>query len=241
MEDLCLIFSRLCVSLYFFFFFFPFLSWNKPGSATNAKNRVLIITALRIAALKRVTSQDFSYDRGYLGLLSILGPLITIVCCCATSIPRIASCCGLERKKSWSFSSTKVLWSIISTHRSRWWSSTATRNDQKTEAAAVVSKLARLESASASDLPLDTRRAIATLPILTRVQPAAQTPPVTTQALSTAGVSGLQLPIIYTTSSCDESNWSDEVIRSALNAVPAMADSFETPMVTHDECMISVV
>ncbi|KAI0840098.1 hypothetical protein F5Y06DRAFT_248107 [Hypoxylon sp. FL0890] len=46
---------------------------------------VTIITALRIAALHRVNSSDFSYDQGYLGLLSTLGALLGIISCCATS------------------------------------------------------------------------------------------------------------------------------------------------------------
>ncbi|KAI1415153.1 hypothetical protein F5Y13DRAFT_156749 [Hypoxylon sp. FL1857] len=46
---------------------------------------VSIITGLRIAALNRVNSSDFSYDQGYLGLLSTLGALLGIISYCATS------------------------------------------------------------------------------------------------------------------------------------------------------------
>ncbi|OTA92615.1 hypothetical protein M434DRAFT_31634 [Hypoxylon sp. CO27-5] len=46
---------------------------------------VIVITGLRIAALHRVNSSDFSYDQGYLGLLSTLGALLGIISCCAPS------------------------------------------------------------------------------------------------------------------------------------------------------------
>ncbi|KAI1138856.1 hypothetical protein F5Y05DRAFT_352712 [Hypoxylon sp. FL0543] len=46
---------------------------------------VVVITGLRIAALHRVNSSDFSYDQGYLGLLSTLGALLGIISCCAPS------------------------------------------------------------------------------------------------------------------------------------------------------------
>ncbi|KAK0631125.1 hypothetical protein B0T17DRAFT_241109 [Bombardia bombarda] len=46
---------------------------------------VFIITGLRLAALNRVNTLDFTYDRGYIGLLSILGPLVGIICCCVTA------------------------------------------------------------------------------------------------------------------------------------------------------------
>ncbi|KAI2473859.1 hypothetical protein F4781DRAFT_6301 [Annulohypoxylon bovei var. microspora] len=46
---------------------------------------VIIITALRIAALHRVNSPDFSYDQGYLGLLSTVGALLSIITCCVVS------------------------------------------------------------------------------------------------------------------------------------------------------------
>ncbi|KAI1462298.1 hypothetical protein F4805DRAFT_128586 [Annulohypoxylon moriforme] len=46
---------------------------------------VTIITAFRIAALHRVNSSDFSYDQGYLGLLSTVGALLSIISCCVIS------------------------------------------------------------------------------------------------------------------------------------------------------------
>lgn len=42
--------------------------------------RVTIITALRVAALGRVNSTDFTYDQSYLGLLSTVGALIAVIC-----------------------------------------------------------------------------------------------------------------------------------------------------------------
>ncbi|KAI3572844.1 hypothetical protein IWW34DRAFT_707831 [Fusarium oxysporum f. sp. albedinis] len=48
--------------------------------------RVVIVTALRIASLRRVDSYDFSYDQGYLGLLSTVGGVLNLLICCATSI-----------------------------------------------------------------------------------------------------------------------------------------------------------
>ncbi|KAI1655627.1 hypothetical protein F4813DRAFT_366676 [Daldinia decipiens] len=53
----------------------------------SAGSLVTIITSFRIAALHRVTSTDFSYDQGYLGLLSTLGALLGIISCCSTSLP----------------------------------------------------------------------------------------------------------------------------------------------------------
>ncbi|MCJ1389190.1 hypothetical protein MMC18_002045 [Xylographa bjoerkii] len=47
---------------------------------------VVIITALRIKALHMVTSADFTYARGYLGLLSVLGALLSIIACCAPCV-----------------------------------------------------------------------------------------------------------------------------------------------------------
>ncbi|GAW11911.1 hypothetical protein ANO14919_012640 [Xylariales sp. No.14919] len=47
---------------------------------------VFIITGLRIAALNRVNTHDSSYDRGYIGFLSILGPLIAIICCAVAQL-----------------------------------------------------------------------------------------------------------------------------------------------------------
>ncbi|KAI8952043.1 hypothetical protein F4801DRAFT_542641 [Xylaria longipes] len=46
---------------------------------------VTIITGLRIGALYRVDSLDLTYDQAYLGLLSILGALISIITMCIPS------------------------------------------------------------------------------------------------------------------------------------------------------------
>lgn len=48
--------------------------------------RVTIITALRIAALHRVSASDFTYDQGYLGLLSTIGGILGLIVCCAVTI-----------------------------------------------------------------------------------------------------------------------------------------------------------
>ncbi|KAI0164166.1 hypothetical protein GGR57DRAFT_452614 [Xylariaceae sp. FL1272] len=74
---------------------------------------VFIITGLRIAALNRVNSHDFTYDQGYVGLLSILGPLVTIICCCMIPVwPFLASLfTNFVRACDISFSSTKHVWS----------------------------------------------------------------------------------------------------------------------------------
>ncbi|OTB11397.1 hypothetical protein K445DRAFT_370250 [Daldinia sp. EC12] len=53
----------------------------------TTNHRVTIITGFRIAALHRVNSSDFSYDQGYLGLLSTLGALLGITSCCAIYFP----------------------------------------------------------------------------------------------------------------------------------------------------------
>ena len=46
------------------------------------KDRVFIITGLRIQALRMVNAEDFTYSKGYLGLLSTLGALLGIIFCC---------------------------------------------------------------------------------------------------------------------------------------------------------------
>ncbi|KAI0183083.1 hypothetical protein EV127DRAFT_447991 [Xylaria flabelliformis] len=128
---------------------------------------VFIITGLRIAALNRVNSHDFSYDQGYIGLLSILGPLIAIICCCSTSSADTV----LRRFRLWaesrSFSPSNVIWSIST--RSRWWSSTATRRDQETNFREVVSKSEPLESAHSLEL-LEARSADTAISTPTRLQ-----------------------------------------------------------------------
>jgi len=48
-------------------------------------NRVFIVTGLRIQALHFVDSPDFTFSNGYLGLLSVLGALLGVICCCVPS------------------------------------------------------------------------------------------------------------------------------------------------------------
>lgn len=55
---------------------------------------VFIISGLRIQALRMVNAEDFTYSKGYLGLLSalgaslgILGASLGITFCCAPAIP----------------------------------------------------------------------------------------------------------------------------------------------------------
>ena len=50
-------------------------------------DRVIIITGLRIQALRMVNSRDFTYSKGYLGLLSTLGASLGIIFCCAPVVP----------------------------------------------------------------------------------------------------------------------------------------------------------
>lgn len=50
-----------------------------------------IVTGLRIAALGRANSPDFTYDLGYLGLLSVIGALLGVITCCAQSFPKFLS------------------------------------------------------------------------------------------------------------------------------------------------------
>ena len=47
---------------------------------------VLIITILRICSLHSVSSPDYTYSKGYLGLLSVLGALLSIITCCSPGI-----------------------------------------------------------------------------------------------------------------------------------------------------------
>lgn len=49
-------------------------------------DRVFIITGLRIQALRMVNAQDFTYSKGYLGLLSTLGASLGIIFCCVPSV-----------------------------------------------------------------------------------------------------------------------------------------------------------
>ena len=53
--------------------------------------RVTFVTGLRTAVFARVDSPDFTYDLGYLGLLSIIGALLGIITCCVQSFPKFLS------------------------------------------------------------------------------------------------------------------------------------------------------
>lgn len=65
---------------------------NTVGSKTVSFNHfligvlVFIITGLRIQALRMVNAQDFTYSKGYLGLLSTLGASLGIIICCAPCV-----------------------------------------------------------------------------------------------------------------------------------------------------------
>ena len=50
-------------------------------------DRVIIITGLRIQALHMVNAQDYTYSKGYLGLLSALGISLGIVFYCMPIVP----------------------------------------------------------------------------------------------------------------------------------------------------------
>ncbi|KAK6858294.1 hypothetical protein PG995_005993 [Apiospora arundinis] len=60
---------------------------------------VLIITGLRIAALNKVDTSDFTYNQAYLGLLSTLGALISVMLGCAFSLPALLGECMSSRKE----------------------------------------------------------------------------------------------------------------------------------------------
>ena len=46
----------------------------------------LIFSILRIHSLHLVTSPDYTYSKGYLGLHSVLGALLSIITCCGPSV-----------------------------------------------------------------------------------------------------------------------------------------------------------
>ena len=52
------------------------------------RERVMIITALRLSALNMVNSLNMTYTKGYFGFLSILGAFLSIIACRATLIVR---------------------------------------------------------------------------------------------------------------------------------------------------------
>jgi len=51
--------------------------------------RVFVITGLRIQALHMVNAQDFTYSKGYLGLLSAIGGALGVIFCCIFDLYRI--------------------------------------------------------------------------------------------------------------------------------------------------------
>ncbi|MCJ1239013.1 hypothetical protein MMC14_007006 [Varicellaria rhodocarpa] len=53
----------------------------------NLEFRAILINALRIKALHFVNSVDFTYSKCYIGLLSALWALISIILCCTPAIP----------------------------------------------------------------------------------------------------------------------------------------------------------
>ncbi|KAF4635842.1 hypothetical protein G7Y89_g2252 [Cudoniella acicularis] len=59
---------------------------------------VFIITALRLQALNMVNAEDFTYSKGYLGLLSVIGASLGVIFCCATCVPAACNRCCDSRK-----------------------------------------------------------------------------------------------------------------------------------------------
>ncbi|KAI8628165.1 hypothetical protein F5Y19DRAFT_486200 [Xylariaceae sp. FL1651] len=57
-----------------------------PVLVLSGGSVVTVITALRIAALHRVNTADVSYDQAYLGLLSIIGALLSIITSCIPNV-----------------------------------------------------------------------------------------------------------------------------------------------------------
>ena len=81
--------SKAKLALIFSSGFVPSLVSLTREIVTNITNSVLIITGLRVQALRMTTSTDFTFSKGYLGLLSVLGCLLSIICCCLPSIAYI--------------------------------------------------------------------------------------------------------------------------------------------------------
>lgn len=69
---------------------------HKGASPNQSGTRVFINTGLRIQALHMVNSSDFTFSNGYLGLLSELGALLGIICCC---VPCVAPIYHWRRRK----------------------------------------------------------------------------------------------------------------------------------------------
>ncbi|KAI3317552.1 hypothetical protein HD806DRAFT_514370 [Xylariaceae sp. AK1471] len=148
----------------------------KLGVLFSLGSVVFIITGLRIAALNRVNSHDFSYDRGYIGFLSILGPLIAIICGCTTASAGIVYRRFRQRVQFRSFSLSKVVWSI---HRG--WSSVATRKDRMTALSEVISRCEPPESVPTLE-SFETKSVETAMSSMTQLQPLAKTQSVTSSS-----------------------------------------------------------
>ncbi|KAK8092274.1 uncharacterized protein PG998_015106 [Apiospora kogelbergensis] len=68
-----------------------------PSMVLSVGSLVIIVTGFRIAALDKVDTSDFTYDQAYLGLLSTLGALISVMLGCATAIPMLLRDCLVKR------------------------------------------------------------------------------------------------------------------------------------------------
>lgn len=67
----------------------------------------MIITGLRIQALHITNSSDFTYSKGYIGLLSVLGGLLGVMTCCVPSLLTVAQCSPIQTlKRHWVLSTT---------------------------------------------------------------------------------------------------------------------------------------
>ncbi|SLM37679.1 hypothetical protein LPUS_07602 [Lasallia pustulata] len=60
----------------------PWRSKVRVGCVLSSGTVVMIITGLRIQALHITNSSDFTYSKGYIGLLSVLGGLLGVMTCC---------------------------------------------------------------------------------------------------------------------------------------------------------------
>ena len=71
--------------------------------------RVMIITGLRIQALHLVTSTDYTYPKGHLGLLSVLGVILGVITGGAPSITLIINKMSSKwRDPSFTLSSSRM-------------------------------------------------------------------------------------------------------------------------------------
>ena len=70
--------------------------------------RVMIITGLRIQALHITNNSDFTYSKGYIGLLSVLGGLLGVMTCCVPSLWTLASSSSVQTSLKWVLSTTTL-------------------------------------------------------------------------------------------------------------------------------------